>query len=61
MPSSQTGSVEGQGTGVWYCPNCGYIDPKTHDTHCARCAKHPLYREANFGYYIRIGPEEVKP
>jgi RNA polymerase subunit RPABC4/transcription elongation factor Spt4 len=58
MSSSQ--SVAGQGTGVWYCPNCGYVDPQTHNTHCPKCSRSPLFREANFGYYIRVGPEEAR-
>jgi rubrerythrin len=29
----------GGGTGVWYCPLCGYVDPLTTDTHCP--SEHP--------------------
>lgn len=52
-------SVVGHGTGIWYCPNCGYVDPKTHDTRCPKCTRGPLFREPNYGYFIRIGPDEA--
>lgn len=60
MPSQEKRDVTGHGTGIWYCPGCGYVDPRTTDVRCPKCTPAPLFREPKFGYYIRIGPEGAR-
>lgn len=60
MPSE---SWEGRAAELWYCPVCGYIDPMTRNVRCPRRhpegVGHPLFRQAYYGYFIRVGIEEA--
>jgi hypothetical protein len=55
-----------QGTGVWCCPLCGYVDPKTAATRCPK--QHgagmgrPLFEEIVYGGYAPafLDPERRK-
>jgi hypothetical protein len=52
-------SVAGRGTGIWHCPLCGYVDPKTKATRCPRDNEHgrlgrPLFVEIIYGQTVPI-------
>jgi hypothetical protein len=59
--SGQSDAIVGREADLWYCPWCGYIDPKTTGIRCPRehpGGRHPMFRQAVYGYFIRIGLEE---
>jgi hypothetical protein len=63
LPETKTeNATVGREADLWYCPVCGYIDPKTTNTHCPRphpaTRRRPMFVQAVYGYFIRIGPEE---
>lgn len=46
-------------TGVWYCPECGYVDPNTRALHCngsqaGRPHQPKLFEQALRGDFLTI-------